>query len=122
MIATRASDPDRRRDPLLRQLVKQCMGSLGQRGFRLAQRGGSAEHRWLQLRCPARDPSGLDGTLMVLVAHGQREHTVMVDAYFVDAALGVQTPRHKLLHRYAPESELPGVVHEVAHAVEGWRA
>ena len=121
MIATDASDRDRRRDPLLRQLVQQCMGSLGKRGFRLAQRGGSDEHRWVQLRCPARDPTGLDGDLMVLVAHGQREHTVMVDAYFVDATLGVHTPWHKLLHRYAPESELPGVVREVARAVEDWR-
>jgi hypothetical protein len=122
MIPTDAAAGDRRRDPLLRKLVQQCLGSLGQRGFRLARRGGSAEHRWVQLRCPARDPSGLDGTLMVLVAHGQREHTVMVDAYFVDATLGIQTPRHKLLHRYAPESELPGVVREVAHAVEDWRS
>jgi hypothetical protein len=122
MIASHATERDRRRDPLLRKLVQQCMGSLGKRGFQLARRGSSAEHSWVQLRCPARDPSGLDGTLMVLVAHGQREHTVMVDAYFVDSLLGVQTPRHKLLHRYAPESELPGVVGEVAHAVEDWRA
>lgn len=122
MIATPATDRDRRRDPLLRNLVQQCMGSLGRRGFRLARRGSSADHSWVQLRCPARDLTGLDGTLMVLVAHGQRERTVMVDAYFVDAALGVQTPRHKLLHRYAPESELPGVISEVAHVVEDWRA
>ncbi|HLH22882.1 MAG TPA: hypothetical protein VK066_10180 [Chloroflexota bacterium] len=114
--------PDRRRDPLLRHLVQQCLGSFGQRGFHLALRGSSAEHSWVQLRGPARDPSGQDGTLMVLVAHGQRERTVMVDAYFVDSALGLQTPRHKLLHRYAPESELPRVVREVAQAVEGWPA
>jgi hypothetical protein len=122
MISIPASDQDRRRDPLLRQLVQQCMGSLGQRGFRLAQRGGSDDHRWVRLRRPARDPSGVDSDLMVLVAHGQRERTVMVDAYFVDTALGAQAPWHKLLHRYAPESELPGVVREVAHVVEDWRA
>ena len=122
MIATPGAERDRRRDPLLRNLVRQCLGSLGRRGFRLAQRGSSADHSWVQLRCPARDPTGLDGTLMVLVAHGQRERMVMVDAYFVDTALGIQTPRHKLLHRYAPESELPGVVREVAHAVKDWRA
>ncbi|HEY7067032.1 MAG TPA: hypothetical protein VII06_36545 [Chloroflexota bacterium] len=122
MTAPQGSPADRRHDPLLRTLVQHCLGSLGRRGFRLAERGGSGGHRWVQLHCPARDPSGLDGTLMVLVAHGQRERTVMVDAYFVDSALGIQTPRHKLLRRYAPEAELPGMVREVVDAIQQWRA
>ena len=122
MFSTPSTPTERRRDPLLRDLVSQCQGRLGRRGFSLAQRGSSAEHSWVQFRCPARDPAGLDGTLMVLVAHGQREHTVMVDAYFVDSSLEIHTPRHKLLHRYAPESELPGVVREVVDTVSEWRA
>ncbi len=122
MIGAQCTAPERRRDPLLRDLVSQCLGSLRKRGFSLTRRGSSAEHSWVQFRAPARDPSGLDGTMMVLVAHGQRERTVMVDAYFVDAALGIHVPRHKVLHRYAPESELPGVVREVAEAVSQWRA
>ncbi|HZS02416.1 MAG TPA: hypothetical protein VFE37_27120 [Chloroflexota bacterium] len=122
MIATGTVDQERRRDPLLRTIVQLCVKSLGKRGFHLARRGSSADHSWVQLGCPARDSSGHEGTLMVLVAHGRQERTVMVDAYFVDAALGVQTPRHKVLHRYAPESELPRVVREVADAVDGWQA
>jgi hypothetical protein len=40
----------------------------------------------------------------------------------VDAALGIHTPRRKVLHRYAPESELPRVVREVMDSVSSWRA
>ena len=122
MIATYGASGDRRNDPLLRNLVQQCLCSLKGRGFGLAERGGSADHSWVQLRCAARDPSGQDGNLMMLVAHGRRERTVMVDAYFEDAALGIQTPCHKLLHRYAPESELPHVIREVVDRISGWRA
>ncbi len=113
---------DRRRDALLRNLVQQCLGSLRERGFALAQRGDSANHSWVQLQGPARDPNGYDGMLVMLIAHGRRERTVMVDAYFEDATLQTQTPQHKVLHRYAPESELPRIVREVVDQVSTWRA
>jgi hypothetical protein len=116
------AEPERRSDPLLRDVVQECLRLLEQHGFRLDRRGNSAEHSWVQLRCAARDGQGHEGTLMVLVAHGRRERTIMVDAYFVDAALGIQTPHLKLLHRYAPESEMPRVVREVVEAVSAWRA
>jgi hypothetical protein len=122
MTATPRPTPERRHDELLRHVVDQCLGVLEQQGFEVERRGNSGEHSWVQLRCPARDGHGQDGALMLLVAHGRREHTVMVDAYFVDAALGIHTPRRKLLHRYAPETELPGVVREVVTTVSSWRA
>jgi len=58
---------------------------------------------------------------VVLVAHGRREHAVMVDVYFVDAVLDLYTPHHKLLHRYAPETVQPRIVREVVDVVHGWQ-
>ncbi len=122
MAATPGREPERRTDLLLRDVVQQCLGMLEQHGFHLERRGTSSEHSWVQLRCPTRDGHGHAGALMLLLAHGRRERTLVVDAYFVDAALGIHTPRRKLLHRYAPESELPGVVREVVDAVSSWHA
>jgi hypothetical protein len=83
-------------------------------------RGGSAEHHWVRFGRAARDPDGNAGTLQLLVAHAHRQRAVLVDVYFVDATLDIQTPRRKLVRRYEPDGELPRVVREVADAVRGW--
>ncbi len=111
---------EQRSDALLRDLVVQCQAILEPYGFRVASRGGSAEHNWVRLSRRARDPDGHTGMLQVLVAHAYPQHAVLVDVYFVDAALDIQTPRRKLLRRYEPEAELSRVVREVADAVRTW--
>lgn len=110
---------DRRRDPLMRDLVQQLDQSLS--GFQLDERGSSGEHSWVRFQRPARDSQGYDGALVVLVAHGRRERAVMVDVYFVDAVLDLHTPHRKLLHRYSPDVGQPHIVRDVVEAVHGWQ-
>jgi hypothetical protein len=112
---------EQRADALLRDLVSECQALLGPYGFKLAGRGGAAEHKWVRLSRQGRDPNGQPGTVQVLVAHAPAQHAVVVDVYFVDASLETQTPRRRLLHRYEAESELARVVQEVAATVRGWQ-
>ena len=115
-------EPDQRNDPLLRSLVSQCEPILATHGYQLDKRQHSAEQGWVRFSRPARDPNGRLGTLTVLVAHGRSEAALLIDAYFEDAALGVQTPRRKLVHRYAPDAALSQVVGEVMARLDDWRS
>jgi hypothetical protein len=111
---------ERRKDGLLRNVVEQFRPELERCGFHLVRRGSSIDHSWVQFRRPARDPSGQDGTLVITMAHGQQERALLVDSYFVDSVLRIETPTRKLLHRYQEESELPGVVDELVAALGDW--
>ena len=111
---------DRRSDLLLRDVVHRCQPDLERRGFRLDGRGSSGDQSWVRFRCPSRDARGHDGSLVLLVAHGRRDHALLVDAYFVDALLDTQTPQRRLLQRYEQEAELPRVVREVVDTVRSW--
>jgi hypothetical protein len=111
---------ERRNDLLLRDVVHGCQRDLEQRGFRLSRRGSSGERNWVQFSRPVHDSNGHPGMMVVLMAHGRHERALLVDAYFVDTTLDVQTPRRKLLHRYAEEAELRRVVREVVDAVCSW--
>jgi hypothetical protein len=54
------------------------------------------------------------------MAHGRNERALLLDSYFVDSALRIETPGRKLLHRYGEDGELPTVVHEVVSTLCGW--
>jgi hypothetical protein len=111
---------DRRKDFLLRDVVRGCQSGLEEHGFRLEGRGTAGERSWVRFQRPAQDPNGQDGTLVVLVAHGRGEQALLVDAYFVDTDLSIHSPRRKLLHRYTSDAEMPRVVREVVDTVCSW--
>ncbi len=53
------------------------------------------------------------------MAHGLHKHALLVDSYFVDAALRIETPGRKLLHRYGEDGELPTLVNHVVATLRG---
>ncbi len=112
--------PDRRSDLLLRSIVQCCRPDFERQGFRLDGRGSSDERTWVSFKRPGRDAGGHKGTLVVLVAHGRPEQTLLFDAYFVDTALDLHTPHTKLLQRYDGDAELPGVVRQAVDRVFNW--
>jgi hypothetical protein len=111
---------DRRKDLLLRDVVRGCQSGLEAHGFRLEGRGSAGERNWVRFQCPVRDSNGQDGTLVFLVAHGRGEQALLVDAYFVDTDLSIHSPRRKLLHRYTQDAEVPRLVREVVDTVCSW--
>jgi hypothetical protein len=120
--SSRSDQPgdDRRKDYLLRDVVRGCQNGLEAHGFRLEGRGSSGEQSWVRFQRPVQDPNGQDGTLVFLVAHGRGEQALLVDAYFVDTDLAIHSPRRKLLHRYSQDAEVPRIVREVVDTVCSW--
>jgi hypothetical protein len=111
---------DRRKDGLLRGVVEHFRPELERCGFQLARRGNSTDHSWVQFRRETSDPTGRDGTQVVTMAHGVHERALLVDSYFVDSALSIETPTRKVVHRYGADSDLAGLVREVMGTIRGW--
>jgi len=111
---------DRRRDGLLRGVVDRFRPELEGCEFELAGRGNSTDHSWVQFRRETRDPTGRDGTLVLTMAHGPTERALLVDSYFVDSLLSIETPTRKFLHRYGAESDLAGLLRELMSSIRDW--
>jgi hypothetical protein len=111
---------DRRRDGLLRGVVERFQPELERSGFELARRGNSTDHSWVQFRRETRDPTGHDGMLVLTMTHGLTDRALLVDSYFVDSVLNIETPARKFLHRYESESDLAGLVRELMSSIRAW--
>ena len=111
---------DRRRDGLLREVVERFRPELEHSGFELARRGNSTDHSWVQFRRESRDTTGHAGTLMLTMTHGLTDRALLVDSYFVDNVLSIETPARKFLHRYEAESDLAGLVRELMDSIRAW--
>ena len=105
---------------MLRELVNRCQRDLEPRGFDLKRRGSSSEHSWVQFRQPGRDDRGHHGAVVLTLAHVRPECALLADAYFVDSALQILTPRGKLVRRYGQDGEPEAVVSELVDAVRRW--
>jgi hypothetical protein len=53
----------------------------------------------------------------LLVAHDAQERALLVETRFADAALKIDTPHHKRIHRYDHGAEMPEIVSSVADAL-----
>ncbi|HEY7067209.1 MAG TPA: hypothetical protein VII06_37450 [Chloroflexota bacterium] len=118
-MSTQTKD-ERRRDLLLRDIVRGCQPSLEERGFRLDGRGCAGPLCWVRFGRHTRDGAGHDGTLVLLVAHDQQERAVLVESRFAERALQVQTPRAKRIQRYETSPQMPRGAEETVAAVRGW--
>jgi hypothetical protein len=54
------------------------------------------------------------------MAHGLTERALLVDSYFVDSLLNIETPARKFLHRYEAESDLAGLLRELMSSIHDW--
>jgi hypothetical protein len=111
---------ERRSDELLRSVVQYCGAELAQHGFALDGRGRSEGRGWVRFGRPGRDAEGHQGTLVLLVAHGRAERTLLFDAYFIDDALDVHTPHAKLVQWYEDDAELPSLIRQAVDHVCNW--
>jgi hypothetical protein len=94
---------DRRRDPLLRDIVCRCQTVLEPRGFRL-------------------DDRGHDGTLVLLLAHDRREHALLAESRFADDSLAIDTPRGKRVQYYAAPADPRQLAGELIDDLASWPA
>ena len=98
-------------------MVHRCQPYLERQGFLLDGRGSSIERErsWVEFNRPERTPDGEDGTLVLMMGHERRKHTLLFDAYFVDLSLE-HYPRAKLRRHY-DGTKLSEVVGEFVNTV-----
>lgn len=111
---------ERRRDPLLRDLIDRCQPGLQRVGFHLQRRGSNGDLSWVRFGRPGQDGHGLDGTLMLLLAHHRGEHAMIAEWLFTESLLDIQTPRFKQIQRYADETTVPQLVDQMVDSVCSW--
>jgi hypothetical protein len=108
---------ERRHDVLLREVVDRCREELEPYGFRLDDRGSTDEWKWARFYCSMRNAHNHDGKLVLLIAHARRDCVWLIDTRFIDAALKIETPCRRRVHRYDPEAESARVAHEVVEVI-----
>jgi hypothetical protein len=106
---------ERRADLLFRAGVHTLQQ--GAWGFQVDVRGSATQHRWIQLTRHIHQGAGGSEALVILLAHGQREGTVMADAYLADGPPALYRPRRQLVHRYAPVSQFLSVVQQLVQSI-----
>jgi hypothetical protein len=111
---------DRRRDPLLRDIVCRCQTVLEPRGFRLDGRGSADAMSWVRFGRHTHDDSGEDGTLVLLLAHDRRAHALLAESRFADHALAIDTPRGKRVQYYAAPADPRQLARELIDDLASW--
>jgi hypothetical protein len=113
---------DRRRDPLLRDIVCRCQTVLEPRGFRLDGRGSADAMSWVRFGRHTHDDRGHDGTLVLLLAHDRREHALLAESRFADDSLAIDTAPGKRVQYYAAPADPRQLAGELIDDLASWPA
>jgi hypothetical protein len=123
--AAAGATPDRAQserppDDLIALLLCQCHLLLTRQGYRPDGAARSCDYSWVRYCRRGHDRRGEPGAMRLLILHDVRERAVMLEQYFTDDTLGVETPYQRQRHAYAPDDPPAALAGQVATTVAAW--